>query len=139
MPIHIPYILLIDDDEDDLEILSSSLKLLGLNIKIFNAGDKALAYLNSKIGALPILIILDYNMPRINGEQVLLLLKSNAYTRNIPVIMYSTTMSAIFEHAIIDLGAMACFTKPSSYSDFKKQAGLFRDLAVLFTPVTIMN
>jgi CheY-like chemotaxis protein len=132
-----PYILLIDDDEDDLEILSSSLELLGLGIKVFNAGDKALTYLNLISWAPPALIILDYNMPRINGEQVLLLLKSNAYTRDIPVIMYSTTMSPIFKQAIQDMGALACFTKPTTYSELKTQVGLFRDLA--FSRVTNLN
>jgi CheY-like chemotaxis protein len=134
-----PYILLIDDDEDDLEILSSSLQPLGIKIKIFYNGDKAIHFINSITGALPTLIILDYNMPRINGDQVLLLLKSNERTRNIPVIMYSTTLSPIFQNAIIDLGALACFTKPINYLDFTTQVGLFRDIAFSFTPVKVMN
>jgi CheY-like chemotaxis protein len=135
----LPYILIIDDDEDDLEILASSLKLLGVHIKIFNAGDKAIAYLNSKTVVLPALIILDHNMPRINGEQVLLILKSNLITKDIPVIIYSTTNSPIFKNAIVDLGALDCFTKPSTYSELTTQVGLFRDLAVSFTPVKLMN
>jgi len=135
----LPYILLIDDDEDDMELLSSSLELAGLSIKRLNAGDKAMNYLNLKIGPLPALIILDYNMPRINGEQVLILLKSNTYTRNIPVIMLSTTMSPVFKNAIIDLGAMACFTKPSTYSEFITQVALFRDIAYATVAGKVLN
>ena len=130
-------ILIVDDDEDDLEILSSSLELAGLSIKILNAGDKAMNYLNLKIGPLPALIILDYNMPRINGEQVLLLLKSNTYTKDIPVIMYSTSMSPVFKNAIIDMGALACFTKPSTYSEFTTQVALFRDITYSTIPARL--
>lgn len=134
-----PCILLIDDDEDDMELLSSSLEMLGLSIIILNAGDKAIDYLNLKKGSLPALIILDYNMPRINGEQVLLLLKSNTYTKDIPVIMYSTSMSPVFKNAIVDLGALACITKPSAYSEFIAQVALFREIAYSYTPVNIIN
>jgi CheY-like chemotaxis protein len=134
-----PYILLIDDDEDDLELLSSSLELSGLLIKVFNAGDKAITYLDSKTQALPALIILDYNMPRINGEQVLRLLKSNEYTKNIPVIMYSTAISPIFKQAVLNLGAHACYTKPFSYSEFKTQVSLFKSLAFSSPPFKFMK
>jgi DNA-binding response OmpR family regulator len=137
MPNSLPYILLIDDDEDDMELLSSSLELAGLSIKILNAGDKVMNYLNLKIGPLPALIILDYNMPRINGEQVLLLLKSNTYTKDIPVIMYSTTMSPVFKNAIIDMGALACFIKPSTYSEFTTQVALFRDITYSTIPARL--
>ena len=60
------YILLIDDDEDDLEMISAGLELKGLNVKTFDSSAKALSYLTllSTYSNLPSLIILDYNMPK---------------------------------------------------------------------------
>jgi len=76
-----PYVMLIDDDEDDLELMSSSLELAGIRIKNFNSGIKALFYLSllSSDMDLPSLIIMDYNMPKSNGQQILLLLKSRNF------------------------------------------------------------
>jgi DNA-binding response OmpR family regulator len=128
-----PYIILIDDDEDDLETLSSSLQLAGVRVKTFDSGKKALSYLNLMIEELPSLIILDYNMPRINGQQVLILLKGHHNTMNIPVVMYSTSISLVFKKVLLQLGALDCFVKPTSHSEFKSQVALFKDLASSFS------
>jgi CheY-like chemotaxis protein len=107
------------------------LEPLGIKVKTFNASNEALNYLNQipGIAKLPSLIILDYNMPKINGEQVLHLIKSNKSIKNIPVVMYSTSVSPLFKKTIIDLGAIACFTKAFTYAAFCAQVILFKDLA----------
>jgi CheY-like chemotaxis protein len=129
MPGHQPYIVLIDDDEDDLEILSSSLKLLGINVKSFESGETAFHFLHSIGNAeFPSLIILDYNMQKINGEEVLFLLKNHLSLKQIPVVMYSTHMTAILQKALIALGAQACFIKPNSYLDIISQVESFKNL-----------
>jgi two-component system, chemotaxis family, response regulator Rcp1 len=94
-----PYVLLIDDDEDDLEVFSSGLELKGTRVKTFTSSSKALFYLTLMSGTmeLPSLIILDYNMPKKNGHQVLLALKANRDTENIPVVLYSTNMSLLLK------------------------------------------
>ena len=86
------YIILIDDDEDDLEMISAGLEMKGLKVKTFDSSAKALSYLTllSSNSKLPSLIILDYNMPKKNGQQVLHAVKDNRVTKNIAVIMYST-------------------------------------------------
>ena len=87
-----PYILLIDDDEDDLEMLSSELEKKGIKVKTFDSSTKALFYLTLVSGnmELPSLIIMDYNMPARNGYDVLLSIKNNNETKYIAVVFYST-------------------------------------------------
>jgi DNA-binding response OmpR family regulator len=128
----LPYVMLIDDDPDDLEILSSCLELSGIRIKTFESAEKAVFHLalTSGIRDLPCLIILDYNLPRVNGQQTLVLIKSNKYTGHIPVVIYSTTISGVLKKALIELGALDCFVKPFSYAAFKAQVEVFKRLAV---------
>ena len=131
-----PYVMLIDDDEDDLELMSSSLELAGIRIKNFNSGIKALFYLSllSSDMDLPSLIIMDYNMPKSNGQQILLLLKSRKELENIPVVMYSTLFSDDHKKKLYDLGALHCFIKPWAFRDFIQQVDIFRNLAYSLHP-----
>jgi CheY-like chemotaxis protein len=130
-----PYIVLIDDDEDDLEMLSASLEMLGLKTKSFISGEKAAYYLQliADTSELPALVIVDYNMPGKNGQQVLDLIKSCQATKDIPVVIYSTSISHLFKQTLIDKGAFNCYVKPYAYADFNEQVGIFKELAWSFS------
>lgn len=130
MNTHQPYILLIDDDADDLDLLSSCIQPLGVRVKCFDSGLLALSYLNiADPQALPSLIILDYNMPSINGQQVLLKIKNNPRTGNIPVVMYSTTVTPFLNRSSMEMGAYACYTKPDNEEEQNEQAKMFKEIA----------
>jgi len=131
-----PYVIIIDDDHDDREMLSASLELLGINTKSFDSGEKALFYLQlvTDSSELPILIISDYNMPRMNGQQVLMSIKTNNATKDIPVVLFSTHMPRFVKKPAIHLGALKCYTKPASYLEFNTQVGIFKDLAYSLMP-----
>lgn len=130
-----PHILLIDDDEDDLEMLTTCLKKTAFEIRTFTSGHKAMGYFAlpaNRVQMLPCLIIMDHNMPRMNGHEVLMLLKENALTKAIPVILYSTSITAAFKEASLKLGAHACFIKPFTYAELCAQALQFERVANLF-------
>ncbi|MGZ3852864.1 MAG: response regulator [Flavisolibacter sp.] len=126
-----PYILLIDDDPDDLEILSAELANKGMRIKAFDSSVQALFYLTHQDEdmGLPSLIILDYNMPKKNGQQVLRAIKDNWITKNIPVVLYSTSMSNVLKTQLEAAGALDCFEKPWSVQEFSWQVEKFQELA----------
>ena len=128
------YILLIDDDEDDLEMFSSELEKKGVRVKTFNSSAKALFYLTliSDNKDLPSLIIMDYNMPKKNGIEVLVLIKDNAETKDIPVVMYSTSMSDLLKTKLSKAGAMDCFSKPWNTKELTDQVEIFQELAYSF-------
>lgn len=132
MPEPHPYIMLVDDDTDDLEMLSSSFNDIGIRTRSFDSGEKAIYYLQliADTNDLPALIISDYNMPRINGEEMLENIKSNKNTKDIPVVVYSTGMSRFSKKKLIDLGAIDCFTKADSYQEFTTQVGVFKNIMV---------
>jgi len=129
-----PYILLIDDDEDDLEMFSSGLEKKGIKVKTFDSSTKALFYLTlmSDNKELPSLIIMDYNMPKKNGQQVLAMIKDSAETKDIPVMMYSTSMSDLLRKQLSNAGALDCFSKPCSHQEFNDQVETFHELTNSF-------
>lgn len=130
---HQPYIMVVDDDPDDIEILSTSLENKGVSVKPFITGEQAMQYLkeDTQVNFMPSLIILDYNMPKNNGHEMLIWIKSNALTSNIPVVMYSTYLSDIFQISLKKLGAIECLIKPNNYSVFKEQVELFKAMMVI--------
>src|SRR3954463_13045251 len=85
-------ILLVDDDVDDLQLITESLMMHDPTLKIVEArnGKEALNFLNSAI-YLPSLIILDINMPVMDGKETLLALKDNEKFKEIPIVMFTTS------------------------------------------------
>jgi CheY-like chemotaxis protein len=129
-----PYVLLIDDDEDDLEMFSSGLESKDIKVKTFDSSAKALFYLTLMSGnmELPSLIIMDYNMPKKNGQQVLSLIKNNGDTKDIPVVIFSTNMHDLLRKQLSDAGALDCFNKPWTHQEFNSLVEIFQELTYSF-------
>jgi CheY-like chemotaxis protein len=115
-------------------MLSTSLEQYGIKTKSFDSGKNALFYLKliSEVEQLPNLIILDYNMPRINGQQLLSLIKNTMSIKHIPVIIYSTCISQVLEKALVELNAYDCITKAGTQKEFTRHVEKFKELAYLF-------
>ena len=127
-------ILLVDDDVEDREIIRDALGDLGYRsvIHFEENGENALSFLESAYvsGTLPSMVILDLNMPRMNGTQTLRHLKNDERFRNIPVIIYSTSLNNIERDECIALGAHSYIIKPVSYRDTVATAKKFYDMSL---------
>jgi len=92
--------LLVDDDKDDTVLFADALKDIDSSIKFnyaFNFSELIRGLLQNNFN--PQIIFLDINMPEMTGWQCLEILKKVEATKNIPVIMYSTS-SARMEHSV---------------------------------------
>ena len=121
-------ILLVDDDPEDLAIISDAINRIHQSDITITAenGASALELLHGcDVTHLPCLIILDLNMPRMNGTKTLQHLKNNPRFCNIPVIIYSTSINPQEKAACLSLGARAYITKPISYSECMATAKIF--------------
>ena len=84
-----------DDDLDDLELVKDAFAQYSKNVEVLTAtdGSKALSYLSNlkKYDTLPCLIILDVNMPVINGKETLLRLREIEHFQDVPVVLFTTS------------------------------------------------
>jgi two-component system, response regulator len=122
-----PYILMADDDEDDSLFMAAAFRDVGLMgaIKRVNNGVELVIMLKELIRdeqPLPALIILDLNMPRKNGKDVLKIIKSDERLTQIPTIIYSTSASRNEILESYRLGCNGYIVKPNNYNDIEKIA-----------------
>jgi CheY-like chemotaxis protein len=113
-------ILLVEDDADDRYIMHLAFAELNYTeqVKVFNSGEEILKYLQAlpHFSLYPSLLVVDYNMPGMNGGEVLMRLKMDDNFAQIPVAMYSTGMRQI-EQKLRGLGAAYCFEKGHQISE----------------------
>ena len=118
-------ILIVDDDNDDVELIQESISKVADDTKFLTAenGLESLALLKKlKDEELPQLIILDHNMPRLNGSEVLLLLcKEDRYLK-IPKVIFTTSPNPALIAECMANGATDFFVKPSRIEEYKQFA-----------------
>ena len=117
-------IILIEDSMPDAEAITRAFAKAGADdeIRHFQTGDEALAHLESVFSEqtdvlppLPRLIMLDLNLPGLDGREVLRRLKGSDNLRAIPVLVLSSTTSTIDIHRVYADGANAFMRKPISF------------------------
>ncbi|MCE3283647.1 MAG: hypothetical protein K0Q66_2384 [Chitinophagaceae bacterium] len=88
-------IVCLDDDPDDRELLTNAIKDVDSSFKVINGdnGIKGMYILEQlkAIGQKPCLVILDLNMPLMDGEQTLTEIKKDTDLLNIPVVVFTTS------------------------------------------------
>lgn len=132
-------ILLAEDDDGHAKLVERNLKRAGiLNICRVKDGQEALEFVHrrgpfaGRKPSGPLLLVLDINMPRVDGIEVLRRIKSSEATAKTPVIMLTTTDAP---HEIEQCYALGCgiyITKPVKYSAFVealRRLGLFLQTA----------
>lgn len=117
-------ILVVEDSDDDFDVIIRAFnkaKLAG-NLKRSVNGDQALHYLNNNAQDFqkPNLILLDLNMPGIDGREVLREIKTTENLKNIPVIILTTSKDETDIEECYRIGANAYMQKPSDFSGYMK-------------------
>jgi CheY-like chemotaxis protein len=117
------HILWADDDIDDLMLMRHVLQDLGnaYNITEVHNGQEALDYLvvAKEKRSLPCLIILDMNMPVLDGKETLARLKKDEELQKIPVVFF-TTSNSMMDKLYCKHNGVEMITKPPQYSNLKE-------------------
>lgn len=112
------FILIAEDDADDRFLLETAFNENGFSEKLFFVPDgvELMRFLNKpEQQPQPSFILLDLNMPKKDGREVLCEIKSDPILKNIPVVIFSTTNNEQEMKRCYQLGANSYITKPNSY------------------------
>jgi len=122
-------ILLVEDNPDDVELTLRALKQNNISNKVIVAidGAEALDFLYAKgkytkrdEKVLPILVLLDLKLPKIDGLEVLRSIRQNEFTKLLPVVILTSSTE---EQNVLDgynLGANSYIRKPVNFNDFQQ-------------------
>ncbi|RFP13874.1 MULTISPECIES: response regulator [unclassified Duganella] len=113
-------ILLVEDDHVDIMTIKRALKEIhvGNAVVSMEHGEAALAYLRDPAQDRPCIILLDLNMPVMNGIEFLQQIKLDASLRRIPVVVLTTSEEQQDKVRSFDLGVAGYMAKPVDYRRF---------------------
>lgn len=130
-------ILLVEDNPDDVELtrIAFSEAQLDSRLEVVRDGVEALDYLFAR-GAhagrdpakLPSIVLLDLNLPKVDGREVLQAIRANEATRSLPVVVLTTSTEPFDVDASYALGANSYIRKPVDFEQFStaiNQLGLY--------------
>lgn len=126
-----PWIVVIEDNRADVQLLRYALEAAAITAELYVLadGDQACRYLEDIIAGkaqCPTLFILDFNLPKKSGREVLQRLRENRVCRGVPVVVFSSSAAEQDKQAAASLGANRYITKPSNLDEFLKVGELLR-------------
>jgi CheY-like chemotaxis protein len=119
-----PVLLSVEDNDADYYLIKMAVRETGLPIEICRAsdGEQALAFLKRlnghAVSPRPALILLDLNLPRRNGIEVLFDIRATDALRTIPVVVFTSSSLATDKEKSLALGAQEYILKPGSLAGF---------------------
>ncbi len=123
-------ILLVEDNRDDAELTVSTMKAHGVDadIEVVEDGIDALEYFSrsgrhaNRSPGLPDLAIIDLNLPRMNGIELLQKLRADPQTRRLPIVILTSSIQQQDVARSYDSGANSYVRKPVDYDEFVRVA-----------------
>ena len=114
-------ILLVEDDQDDVELMQDALRDKGIPfiMDVIRQGDKVIPFLKTS-KSFPNIILLDLNLPKMHGREVLSRIKLSDDFRHIPIAILTTSSSQAEKEFCLSAGASHFLTKPSTVDGFNK-------------------
>jgi CheY-like chemotaxis protein len=117
-------LLYVEDEDAAVFLLETALKEAGIKVELYRVsdGEQALAFLHRsgsyEKAPRPDLMLLDLNLPRKNGLEVLAEMSGSDSLRSIPVVVFTSSSLAIDRKNSLALGAQHYITKPASFDGF---------------------
>lgn len=122
------FILIVDDNPTNLSVLAHALKGAGFSVRIATDGQTAIEQIQDE---LPELILLDVQMPGIDGFETCHLLKKNPLTKDIPIIFMTALADVKSKIKGLSLGAVDYITKPFEQEEVLLRVGIHLKLRYL--------
>jgi chemotaxis family two-component system response regulator Rcp1 len=139
------HILLVEDNEGDIILTKEALSDAQIKNKVTVAkdGEDAIRFVNSGLNEqpelLPDLILLDINLPKVDGKEVLHYLKNNPSLRKIPVVMLTTSSSELDVVDSYNNYANCFITKPVDFNKFFDVVRMIEDYWITIVKLPSKN
>jgi CheY-like chemotaxis protein len=137
-----PFILIADDDQEDRYLLHTAFEEIGRSndIHLVENGLQVFSYLDAaQDTGMPALIVLDLNMPILNGMETLLRLKAHNVYKNIPVIIFTTSIHEVEKEKCLKIGAVDFIRKPARFQQTISTARFLHESATASQHTEIVN
>lgn len=127
-------ILVVEDNVSDVFLLDRALKKQDLRFDLIHlvSGGEALGYIRREgayaDAAIPDLILVDLNLSRYSGEEILRAIRSARHLSGVPVCVWSSSRSRTDEALLKDLGVAQFITKPAGLEQFMEIGKTLREL-----------
>jgi two-component system response regulator len=137
MTVELKKVLLVEDNEDDIDLTLISFKnnRIANEVIVMRDGAEALDYLfgtgafaGRDASALPAVVFLDINLPKVSGLEVLKRLRSDPRTKRLPIVMLTSSVEERDLVTSYDLGVNSYIRKPvdlDQFNDAVKQLGMY--------------
>lgn len=126
--------MVVEDSQTDVFLVRESVRVhrLDIDLKVISDGERAIAFFNELEAAdgveCPSLMLLDLNLPRISGLEVLARVRAARRCGDIPVVIMTSSDAEKDRTESEALGATAYFRKPSGYESFLKLGDVIREM-----------
>jgi two-component system, chemotaxis family, response regulator Rcp1 len=128
------YVLIVEDNESDVFLMRRAIEKTNLpvTLRVVKDGLQAIQFFERvdsyPEAPCPALVLLDINLPRKQGGEVLKYIRNSRKCGNVPVIAVSSSDSPRDRQEMASRGVQAYFRKPSEYKDFMKLGDLIKSL-----------
>lgn len=127
------WLLIVEDNSGDVALIRHALKSHGVDCKVvvMTDGERASRFIDETgddANGCPELIILDLNLPKKTGRELLQEVRSSAACKDIPVVVFSSSEAETDRQESLRLGANMYITKPSNLDDFLKIGGVIKSI-----------
>ena len=126
-------LLLAEDNLADTYLVREAIRAenLPLDVQVASDGERAMSFIEQAEAASedqrPDIVLLDLNLPKRDGFEILQRLRSSATLRSLPVVIFTSSDSPEDRRRAAELGA-TYFRKPASYEEFLKLGGILKDV-----------
>lgn len=122
-----PYILLVEDDPDDEALALRAFKRRDIDVVVVCDGVEALDYMLARgkyVGCdnfiMPAVILLDLKLPKVDGLEVLEMLRSDPRTKTVPIVVFTSSKEEQDLVTSYKLGVNSYIRKPVDFDEFSK-------------------
>ena len=119
------YIVIAEDSIPDVILLKEALRTAGIRaeLKVFSDGEECASYFRTTEKAPPDLIVLDLNLPKVDGFDLIRVVRSDRRYDKVPVAVLTSSTAPKDKTLSLDLGANTFISKPSRLDDFLETIG----------------